>query len=272
VEDFLMDNKIEWAGLGIESSGVDIWKLKSSLIEQEYQVWVSLPAGYAKDSHPYPVLYLLDADATFGLARDILGLLSLGEEIQKLILVGIAYGEGQEAWWQKRSRDLTPTQDQLKTWGDWPLAGGANLFLRFIEEELIPSIETHYQADPSNRALAGFSFGGLFAGFSLLQTQRKFQNYIIVSPAILWDAKLLIKLEEEYSITNAALPARVYFAIGELEDATTLLEPFKDFALALKNRGYQGLETSDQIMPGETHFSAFSQGLTRGLRFLFPRS
>jgi hypothetical protein len=187
-------------------------------------------------------------------------------------MVGIAYGEGQEAWWQKRSRDLTPTQDQLKTWGDWPLAGGAGIFLRFIEEELIPFIETHYQADPSNRALAGFSFGGLFAGFTLLQAQREFQKFIISSPAILWDASLLIKLEEEYSNANVALPARVYFAIGELEGATTILEPYKDFVLKLKSRGYQGLEVGDQILPGETHFSAFPQGLTRGLRFLFPRS
>jgi len=57
-----------------------------------------------------------------------------------------------------------------------------------------------------------------------------------------------------------------------LEDSKTLLEPYKDFVIKVKSHDFQGLEITDQVLPGETHFSAFPQGLTRGLRFLFPRS
>jgi hypothetical protein len=98
-------------------------------VDQNYHIPVALPASYCDLSKSFPVLYLLDTDKSFGMAQDIVGWLSWAGEIPELLVVGITYGEGTDACWQKRSRDYTPTKDRSRVWGDWPLAGGWRLSL-----------------------------------------------------------------------------------------------------------------------------------------------
>ena len=61
----------------------------------------------------YPVVYLLDADKSVGMAKDIADWLMFGKEIQDIIIVGISYSKDDETWWQNRSRDYIPTSDTL---------------------------------------------------------------------------------------------------------------------------------------------------------------
>src|SRR6266545_930492 len=81
--------------------------LVSSIVGQEYRVPVWLPPGYAESERSFPVLYLLDANISFGIAADVLTLL-VGREIPEIIVVGIGYPSLAE-WVKLRLRDLHPT-------------------------------------------------------------------------------------------------------------------------------------------------------------------
>jgi hypothetical protein len=58
----------------------------------EYKLYVSLPRDYASGDRHYPVVYLLDADYSFAIARNIVEYLSDWGNLEPLILRGIAYG------------------------------------------------------------------------------------------------------------------------------------------------------------------------------------
>jgi predicted alpha/beta superfamily hydrolase len=73
--------------------------------------------------------------------------------------------------------------------------GGAEGFLQFITDELAPAIEDLYGGDPDDRALLGFSLGGLFTAYALLQ-EGLLKRFIIGSPSLWWDNRMMFELEE----------------------------------------------------------------------------
>jgi hypothetical protein len=115
------------------------FSIYSVAIKDSFIIQIAFPDNFKNLEKKYPVVYVLDANRSFGMAKDIVDWLSFGAEIPEVVVVGISYQQG---WWQKRSRDYTPTQDKTNPWGEWPLAGGADNFLRFIETELAPMMET----------------------------------------------------------------------------------------------------------------------------------
>jgi predicted alpha/beta superfamily hydrolase len=216
-------------------------------------------------------MYLLDSDKSFGMAKDIVEWLNWFQEVPELIIVGIAYGEGTDQWWQKRSRDYTPWKDRALTWGEWPLAGGGDAFLQFIAEELIPFVDTTFRTLPNDRVLVGLSFGGLFATYCLFTQPELFNRYIIISPAFLWDAKAIFKCEEIFYKNNASLPVNVYSVIGDLDDQEKLIDPWQEFISIVEGRQYEDFILTTEIAAGETHISVYPLGLTRGLKVVFSQ-
>lgn len=241
--------------------------ITSRHVGDKYQVQVALPGAYATDTtRRYPVLYVLDADKSFGLARDATDWLSWAQEMEPLIVVGIGYGQG---WWEKRARDMTPSKDRARVWGDFPTAGGAAAFTLFLREELIPLIERDYRANPSKRAIAGLSFGGLYAAHVLFTVPETFTHYIMVAPAFAWDSLRIAREEAAYASSARRLPAVVYTAIGEYDDEQ-VPGPWRQMLTVLRRRAYGGLVLHDEVLPGESHISAWPVGLTRGLKRIFP--
>jgi len=258
------------AGQGQERPGVPEIRhhlLASKNVDEEYSILVSLPEGYATSQRTYPVLYVLDAEKSFGLARDVVDWLSWANEMPRMIVVGIAYGETTRDWWQKRSRDLTPSADRGKLWGEWPLAGGSEAFRRFLSLELFPFIESEYRPS-GDRVLVGLSFGALFGAHDLLRTDRLFARYLLVSTPFAWDQDAIFETEAEYGAGTTSLPATVYSALGT-EDEAAVTEPWHRFNAQFTARGYAGLRFQSEAFQGETHISVFPIALTHGLKWLF---
>ena len=88
----------------------------------------------------YPVLYLLDGQRNFGHTIGTLDLLNQSNMAQEMIVVAIMNTH--------RTRDFTPTYDE--SYNQWGFSGGADKFLNFIEQELMPYIDKHYRTNDSN--------------------------------------------------------------------------------------------------------------------------
>jgi tetratricopeptide (TPR) repeat protein len=95
-----------------------------------------------------------------------------------------------------RTRDLTPRMSSDTTTA-FPTAGGADAFLRFFREELIPHIDTAYRTAPY-RIIVGHSFGGLFAVYALLKQPDLFHAHIAISPSLWWDEEAVIGTAERF--------------------------------------------------------------------------
>jgi hypothetical protein len=238
----------------------------STSVRDSFRISIGLPAAYARDSlHRYPVLYVLDADKSFGLARDAADWLAWAGEAEPVIVVGIGYHSG---WWTKRARDMTFSRDRGRVWGDFPSAGGGEAFLAFLTNELAPHIERTYRADSTRRALAGLSFGGLFAIEALLRRPDFFASLLVIAPALAWDSSAVVRREAMLPHTTV-LRTRVYTAIGEHDDPH-IPAAWHAFIPQLKARETAQFSVVSEVLPGETHISAWPVGMTRGLRTLFP--
>lgn len=236
-----------------------------------YKLYVGLPESYAESDERYPVVYLLDADYSFLLARNITQHLSQRDDLDEVLLVGIAY-DGPLRYRLNRTRDYTPTH--VPTGGYGPeyqkVSGGGESFRRFLAEELQPFIDRTYRTRPGETTLVGHSYGGLFGTWVLLTEPELFSRYILVSPSLWYDDHLPLRLEAELAERRDSLPARVYFCVGsrEVNSQRDMIADLRRFTARLEERGYEGLELRVEVFDDETHNSVFPTGLGRGLRYV----
>lgn len=257
------------AGQAVELPNTRAHVISSEKVNDRFSISVGLPASYTRDStRRFPVVYVLDADKSFGIARDVADWLAWAGEIEPVIIVGVGY---ENQWWAKRARDMTFSRDRGRLWGNFPTAGGGSAFLDFLQVELTPYIEREYRVDPRRRALAGLSFGGLFAMEALLRAPDLFSSYLIVAPAFAWDSSAIMRREEEAGSRMSRLNARVYTAIGENDDPN-VPAAWRAMIDRVRSRRYDGLELMSEILPGESHISSWPVALTRGLKRLYPTS
>jgi uncharacterized protein len=239
--------------------------LDSKYVGDKYLIQTFIPEQKAIPLDSLPVVFVLDADMSFGLVYDIVRWLRWGREIPYVAVVGISYGTGQKDWWSKRSRDFSESIDITKHWGDWPLAGGASNFKNFIEKELFPFINTEYKLKNGSKTLIGLSFGGLFCADVLFSKPELFDNYIILGPAFLWNDKEIFKQESLFAKTHLILKAQVFTSIGAL-DNNDITQPWREFFDQVASRKYKELTLTTWTVEDETHLSMLPAGVTKGLK------
>jgi hypothetical protein len=259
-------------------------ELLSKLNQQTYELYISLPDGYAQSDSTYPVLYVTDANTYFGMMADMTRNLQWGGEMPETIVVGIGYPlsklkTDQERWgkWLAwRMRDYTPTHTAQmdKDFGIEAIkSGGAGSFIQFMEQELFPFMEQNYRTKSKDRTYAGFSLGAMFGLYTLFEKPQLFQRYLLGSPSIWYDDKLLLELEKKYASSSKDLPAKVFLSAGSLEEEVNagMVRNMLELASSLKSRKYQSLSIETVILEGETHMSAPSVSFQRGLRYFFRK-
>jgi len=246
------------------------FSITSKYVEGEtYVIQVGLPRGYSDSKKSYPVLYVTDGDVLFGMARSIAvdGWMRLANVIKDIIVVGIGYGRGLEVLWNNRARDFTPSKDTIMG-KQFPNAGGADNFLKFIQYELFPIVNKNYRISQDSLSIFGHSFGGLFAAYILFKQPELFNGYIISSPSVGWNNKSLLKLEAEFFSNHKELNNIVYLDIGSLEGKESINQ-LNELSQNIIAHNYKGLTFVTRIFEGEPHPAVPSSALNHGLMTLF---
>lgn len=249
-----------------------IKKLTSKINCIEYKLYISYPESFGKGvAKTYPVLYTLDADYSFAIAKNIVDHLTQRNHLDEIIVVGIAY-DGPLQYRLNRTRDYTPTNSEEQvSFAEIQKrhSGGGYLFKRFIQEELQPYIEREF-AGKGFSALSGHSYGGLFASWLLTQHPEVFDGYIIVSPSLWYDDRLIFRSEWNLSAsTNRKLKA--YCAVGsrEINGQWNMPKDLKDFVKQLELRAGNTIDFKYELHQNETHNSVFPAALSNGIRYVF---
>ena len=235
--------------------------IKSEVLGEERVILVRVPPGYERSSERFPVLYMTDGAAHLLHTSSTLAFLGRNGRIPEMILVSITNTD--------RTRDLTPTHTSLSIDNQTiqlPTSGGADKFLKFIETELIPYIESRYRTQPY-RIFAGHSFGGLFSIYALLARPDLFNAHIAVSPSLPWDNQLLLKRAEELLKQRKEWKKALYLSLGnEPGDMTNSFNQFKQLLTKYQPKGF---EWEAVIMDDEDHGSVVLRSHYAGLRKIF---
>ncbi len=247
---------------GQNQQAINKLNIKSEVLGEERVVLVRTPAGYDSNKQQYPVLYMTDGAAQLGHTIATVEFLTRNGRMNDLIIVAITNTD--------RTRDLTPTKATLpNTAGqptEFPTSGGADNFLKFIETELIPKIESNYRVQPY-RIFAGHSFGGLFALHAFLTRPEAFNAYIAVSPSMQWDNHLVSRKAEAFFKERKELNRTLYVTLAnEGGEAKVGFERFK--AILSKNSP-KGFFWGSALMEDEDHGSVVMRSHYDGLRKVF---
>lgn len=243
--------------------GSRLENLNSSIVNQEYVLHISLPSGYDGKKKYYPVVYLLDSQWDFPLVTAIYGEQYYDGFIPEMIVVGITWGGKNPKPDSLRARDFVPTHN-----ASIPQSGGAEKFLSFIKQELIPYVERNYRADKNHRALMGCSFGGLFTLYALFTEPQLFRYYVAASPAFGWDHEAIYQFEKNYFEKKSTAPARLYMTMGEVERG---VPGFKKLVDHLNSRNYKSLSIQSRVLENTGHSGTKAEGFARGLQYAFER-
>ncbi len=260
--------------------------LHSTVANQDYLISVALPFHYEEHSAKrYPVIYVLDGNLYFGMVVDMVRAMNirvdLCNELPDAFIVGIGYpveGSLLERLHQVmhlRMRDFSAVRDEgAEQWiqEQFPVptpgvTGDAARFLQFIQQELVPMIESEYRADSAGRILLGHSWAGEFALYMLFKQPHLFQHYVVAS------AYLNLDNEQNYAQHHDNLPIRLHLVqdvVGDIPDPNNEDHSrFTSFVTTLESRRYTGLRLTHQFIPNSTHCAMVAPAFQAGLVAVF---
>lgn len=232
----------------------------SESVNDTFRILVSLPDNYSLNEQKYPVLYVLDGDIAFGMAASIARYLQIGDNIPELIIVGIGYGSIDKSAGEKRKRDYRPTS-----------ANGAENFLSFLEEELIPLIDSNYRTVQGDRTINGYSIGGLFGLYSLFTKPEIFSRYILGSPSLSWDDYSIFKYEENSPGKISDKKINIFISVGSEESDEKYFNPIDNLVTQMQERKYSGVKLEAKVFDGSSHLAGPPESLTHGLLSVFGK-
>jgi len=182
-----------------------------------YTIFISAPEG-APPSGGFPVLYVLDGNAWFGLAAEIARLDEL--EGGPSIVVGVGYAVHTLYDDLRRDYDFTlgpPLRPQSASAA--AKFGGAAAFLDFLRHDLREAVGKIYPINIRRQSLFGHSLGGYFVLHALFAEPDAFATYVAASPAIWWDDTTLKAEEKTFTAHFPSGSARptVLITVGGLE-------------------------------------------------------
>lgn len=149
-----------------------------------------------------------------------------------------------------------------------PCTGGADDYLRLPTEEIIPTAERKIAGVPRWRGIAGYSLAGLFALYTIYQTD-------VFSRVGCMSGSLWFPGFKEYIFSHEPKrqPDCVYFSLGDKEAKTrnpvlkTVQENTEEIQTFYQNKG---IDTVLQLNPG----NHFAQGIERtiaGIQWLLSK-
>ncbi|WP_343687747.1 alpha/beta hydrolase-fold protein [Chryseobacterium gleum] len=232
--------------------------IESEILNQPRSIWIHLPEGYSS-SQAYPVLYLLDGDAHFKYVSQMTDYLSDYDRnrIPKMIVVAILN--------INRGKDLNIRHNVVngkEVPSGISVADGAGRFLKFIDQELIPQINSRFKTQPY-RILMGHSLAGEFALYAKNTLPDLFQSTILISPAI-HNENMVVMADFHKMLQRKNLKGKMFVTLGDedTQKVNLITEQLKQFSPAT-------FEWDFKFYKEENHFSVTYKSIFDGLKFIY---
>jgi uncharacterized protein len=246
----------------------------SYVLSENRIINIYLPDGYCTDStKTYPVIYLLDGSANEYFIH-VVGLINFFtlpwiNRMPKSIVVGISN--------VNRNRDLTfYTSSKVDFYATaglkkkyFPVTGGSEKFILFLEKELQPYIEKKYKTS-SSKAIIGQSLGGLLATEILLKKPYLFDTYLIMSPSLWWDSESLL-LDAPY-LLKRNLRNKIKAYVGVSSEGKNMEKDVKQLVKILKTDGADNVDVIYDYISDENHSTMVHQSIYNAIKLLYPKN
>ena len=230
-------------------------KIHSKILKEEKNLSIFLPDGYSRSRESYPILFMFyNGEPGFHYASGIVRFLTGNTRVPRMIVVAVDV-DGR--------RDLTPT----KSAAYGPTSGGADNFIKFLKEELVPYLAEKYRTEPY-RIIWSHSIGGTLCIYALLSEPDLFQAVIVSSPWFIYDQdkRFLLKNTERFLGKRSGQKNFLFITAG---NEPALLPSIQGFIKILEQNAPEGLTWKFSIQKEEDHRTIMLRCLPEGLRSLY---
>ncbi len=237
-----------YSGFALQNPGGDSIlnvKLYSKILSQDRDLIIHLPRNY-DPGKKYPVIYILDGSSQDQHIADKFDSLSSLTRVPQTIVVGIPNMSG-----ANRTLQLVPPF--MLTDPDKPESppGTADIFLDFMELELIPFISEKYGASEL-RSFAGNSRGGLLVMYSLIHKPDLFTGRFCFSTPLWRQNNLLVSKASEFLASKKQLNSFLYASAGANE-TENIKGGLDTLTQVLKQKAPLGFAWYTYYTPGVDH-------------------
>lgn len=228
----------------------------STILKQDRRFMVDLPENYHDNELPYPTLYVIDGDFQFQHVSAVVKNLSRMGKIPPMIVIGIATQGNADYIYQT-------------TWAikDEPDYGGAATFYQYISDELVPHIDKNYRTN-NNRIISGYSLGGLFTTYAMIQHNTPFNAFLAMSPSYWFDdysaVTTITNYIDENLKHNRKQPSPLFLSVAN-EQGMGVDKVYE----SLDKLDINDWQLAYKQYPDENHFSTALPALHDALGFLF---
>jgi predicted alpha/beta superfamily hydrolase len=237
--------------------GVIRTKLSSKILGEERELVIHLPRGY-DSARTYPVMYVLDGGSLDWHIATNFDILSTAGYSPQTIVVGIPNMSA-----ENREKNLTPPFMRRDNDNPDSESGQADIFLDFLETELIPFIENNYSAS-SIRLISGNSRGGLLVMYSLLHQPNLFQARFCYSPPFWRQDNILVSKVHDFINTKDTLDTFLFMSAGQNE-TENIKNGLREMAKILNRKTPVGLKFHWEYTSLATHQNNATFSMSAGI-------
>ncbi|KAF0093560.1 MAG: esterase [Puniceicoccaceae bacterium 5H] len=235
--------------------------------ERAYRVYVAIPKREAPESG-FPVLYLLDGNASLPLLTDDVLAELAPEGLPAIVAIGSPNGLRLDP--ETRAYDYTARAGQDP---HGRATGGADAFLELIETRIQPAVAEQVSVDPARQTLWGHSYGGLFVLHTLFTHPEAFTRYAAASPSLWLDPSQMAADEAAFAAKSRSAPVPLLLMAGTAEDGRGHRkdhDPHARQKFVQRLHALDGLNLRFVEFEGLGHGPMFNASLLRTLQWLAP--
>lgn len=235
--------------------------LESSILKERRKAFIYLPEGYeSAPTEKYPTIYVLDGEYYFSFTTEAAALLAQSELAPACIIIGVTTNN--------RQRDFSPPLDANSgQTQDLAFAGGADRFLEYLKNELIPAVDKKYRTLPY-RVIIGHSTGGLLAYYSLYKTPGLFQALVSLDGSTWWNNGKVGREVIDYFDHHPDYKGKIFECRKDIK-IPVRFAPNIELLNYLEKQRPRGLHYTYLELPDEAHGTIVFPGTYYGLKGIF---
>ena len=230
-------------------------RIDSKLTNETVTARVVLPESYHhSDSFEYPVMLVMDGSTQFEHIAGNVNFLSTFSIVPEMIVVGVS----------AKSRIKHFTHTELE--GYEGRSGGAELYTRFLKDELLPELKEQYRISPYT-LLTGHSLSGLYTSYLATHHAGFINASISVSPSLWWDDFALIN--DIKTAEQQAEKSPVRWFVSMANEPNEMADGYQRLMNVLAEKSESVFDWESQQFPEETHDSTPLIANVEGLKSIF---
>jgi predicted alpha/beta superfamily hydrolase len=217
--------------------------LKSDILQEERDIQIFLPTNYEENSKKYPVLYVIDAQRYFLNGIVFQQNLTWQEIAPEFIVVGI-------------NTDVVKRRHLFYK--------ESTKFIQFLEEELIPEINTKYKT-LNERIYFGWEMAAGLGIEIFANKPSLFNGFLLASPTHISRDRL--ETVSRMLKKNTRHDLKLYTALGTVENWAT--EPMSSLDSIFQRHPRKHIQWKYNLSDKENHYTTPLTTINEGLKLFF---